>query len=93
MAHVGCRPGWRCRSTASPPSSTWWPTARAAPCSRATRSPRPSAYTAQAIGTPGAPPLRIALSLATSLQRPATPAQKAALALIRRTVPQVFGHG
>ena len=32
-------------------------------------SPRPSAYTAQQIGKP---PLRIRLSLATSLQRPAT---------------------
>lgn len=49
-------------------------------------SPRPSAYTAQQIGRP---PLRIALSLATSLQRPATPAQKATLELIRRIVPQV----
>lgn len=49
-------------------------------------SPRPSTYTAQQIGRP---PLRIALSLATSLQRPATPAQKATLELIRRIVPQV----
>jgi len=49
-------------------------------------SPRPSAYTAQQIGTP---PLRIALSLATSLQRPATPVQRAALDLIRGIVPGV----
>ncbi|CAN7609567.1 LysR family transcriptional regulator [Acidovorax sp. Leaf76] len=55
-------------------------------------SPRPSAYTAQVIGTPGKPPLRIALSLATSLQRPATQVQKAALELIQRTVPLVFEH-
>ena len=50
-------------------------------------SPRPSAYTAQAIGTP---PLRIALSLATSLQRPSTQVQKAALDLVRQTVATVF---
>ena len=50
-------------------------------------SPRPSAYVAQQIGTP---PLRIALSLATSLQRPATPVQKATLDLIRSIVPVVF---
>lgn len=47
-------------------------------------SPRPSAYTAQQIGVP---PLRIALSLATSLQRPATPVQKATLELIKQIVP------
>ena len=47
----------------------------------------PSAYTAQAIGTP---PLRIALSLATSLQRPSTQVQKAALDLVRRTAAAVF---
>jgi LysR family nitrogen assimilation transcriptional regulator len=47
-------------------------------------SPRPSAYTAQQIGVP---PLRIALSLATSLQRPTTPAQKATLELIQQIVP------
>jgi len=52
-------------------------------------SPRPSAYTAQTIGTP---PLRIALSLATSLQRPATQVQKAALELIQRTMPTVLEH-
>jgi LysR family nitrogen assimilation transcriptional regulator len=52
-------------------------------------SPRPSAYTAQQIGTPG---LRIRLSLATSLQRPATPVQKAALDLIRKTAPCVVPH-
>jgi len=45
------------------------------------------AYTAQAIGTP---PLRIALSLATSLQRPSTQVQKAALDLVRRTSVAVF---
>ena len=50
-------------------------------------SPRPSAYTAQAIGIP---PLRIALSLATSLQRPSTQVQKAALDLVRRTAAAVF---
>jgi LysR family nitrogen assimilation transcriptional regulator len=42
-------------------------------------SPKPSAFTAQQIGRP---PLRIRLSLATSLQRPATPVQKATLDLI-----------
>ena len=52
-------------------------------------TPRPSAYTVQQIGTP---PLRIRLSLATSLQRPATPVQKAALDLIRRTAPGVVAH-
>ncbi len=52
-------------------------------------SPRPSAYTAQRIGSP---PLRIALSLATSLQRPATPVQKAALELIREIAPRVVPH-
>jgi LysR family transcriptional regulator, nitrogen assimilation regulatory protein len=46
-------------------------------------SPRPSAYTAQKIGDP---PLRIELSLATSLQRPTTPVQKATLDLIRAAV-------
>lgn len=49
-------------------------------------SQRPSAYTAQQIGQP---PLRIALSLVTSLQRPTTPAQKATLDLIRKIVPEV----
>ena len=53
-------------------------------------SPRPSAYTAQQIG---APPLRIPLSLATSLQRPATPVQKSTLELIRRIVPDVVARG
>jgi LysR family nitrogen assimilation transcriptional regulator len=53
-------------------------------------SPRPSAYTAQQIGTP---PMRIALSLATSLQRPATPVQKATLDLIRKLVPGVMARG
>ena len=52
-------------------------------------TPRPSAYTAQQIGTP---PLRIRLSLATSLQRPATPVQKAALELIRKTAPSFVAH-
>jgi LysR family nitrogen assimilation transcriptional regulator len=47
-------------------------------------SPRPSAYTAQQIGSP---PLKIQLSLATSLQRPATPVQKAAFDLIRALAP------
>ncbi|MBE7368866.1 LysR substrate-binding domain-containing protein [Ramlibacter pallidus] len=53
-------------------------------------SPRPSAYTAQHIGTP---PLRIRLSLATSLQRPATPVQKATLELIRAKAPEVVARG
>ena len=52
-------------------------------------SPRPSAYSTQAIG---APPLRIRLSLATSLQRPATPVQKATLDLIRARAPGVVAH-
>src|SRR5207253_9076200 len=52
-------------------------------------SPRPSAYSAQQIGEPG---LRIALSLATSLQRPATPVQKATLELIRSIAPAVVAH-
>lgn len=52
-------------------------------------SPRPSAYSAQPIGDP---PLRIRLSLATSLQRPATPVQKAALDLIRVTAPGVVAR-
>jgi LysR family transcriptional regulator, nitrogen assimilation regulatory protein len=52
-------------------------------------SPRPSAYTARQIGTP---PLRIRLSLATSLQRPATPVQKATLDLIRAKAPSVVAH-
>lgn len=52
-------------------------------------SPRPWAYTAQVIGTP---PLRIGLSLATSLQRPSTQVQKAAFELIQRTMPKVLEH-
>ena len=52
-------------------------------------SPRPGAYTARPIGTP---PLRIRLSLATSLQRPATPVQKATLDLIRAKAPAVVAH-
>lgn len=52
-------------------------------------SPRPSAYSAQPIGDP---PLRIRLSLATSLQRPATPVQKAALDLVRATAPGVVAR-
>jgi LysR family nitrogen assimilation transcriptional regulator len=50
---------------------------------------RPWAYAVQAIGTP---PMSIALSLATSLQRPATPVQQAALELIRQTAPGVLAH-
>ena len=50
-------------------------------------SPVPSAYSAQVIG---APPLRIALSLATSLQRPATQVQKTTLDLVRLTVSEVL---
>jgi LysR family transcriptional regulator, nitrogen assimilation regulatory protein len=53
-------------------------------------SPRPSAYTAQPIGEP---PLRIPLALATSLQRPATPVQKAALELIQKLTPAVVARG
>ncbi len=52
-------------------------------------SPRPSAFTAQTIGSP---PLRIRLSLATSAQRPATPVQEATLELIRKTAPKVVPH-
>jgi LysR family transcriptional regulator, nitrogen assimilation regulatory protein len=52
-------------------------------------SPRPSAFTAQKIGTP---PLSIRLSLATSAQRPATPVQEATLQLIRQTAPRVVPH-
>jgi LysR family transcriptional regulator, nitrogen assimilation regulatory protein len=52
-------------------------------------SPRPSAYTVQLIGSP---PLSIALSLATSLQRPATQVQKEALSLILKTAPGVVAH-
>ncbi|HVZ44465.1 MAG TPA: LysR substrate-binding domain-containing protein [Ramlibacter sp.] len=52
-------------------------------------SPRPSAYTARRIGSP---PMKIQLSLATSLQRPATPVQKAALDLIRKISPKVVAH-
>jgi LysR family nitrogen assimilation transcriptional regulator len=52
-------------------------------------SPRPSAYTTQPIGRT---PLRIRLSLATSLQRPATPVQKATLDLIRAKAPAVVAH-
>jgi LysR family nitrogen assimilation transcriptional regulator len=52
-------------------------------------TPRPSAYTAQHIGSP---PLRIRLSLATSLQRPATPVQKATLELIRAKAPEVVAR-
>lgn len=52
-------------------------------------SSRPSAYIAQRIGSP---PLTIQLSVATSLQRPATPVQKAALDLIRRIAPDVVKH-
>ncbi len=50
---------------------------------------RPSAYTAQQIGDV---PLRIRLSLATSLQRPATLVQKATLDLIRSKAPAVVAH-
>jgi LysR family transcriptional regulator, nitrogen assimilation regulatory protein len=53
-------------------------------------TPRPSAYTVRPIGDP---PLRIQLSLVTSLQRPATPVQKAALSLIRETAPRVVPQG
>jgi len=52
-------------------------------------SSRPSAYTARQIGSP---PLRIRLSLATSLQRPATPVQKATLELIRARAPGVVAR-
>ena len=52
-------------------------------------TPRPSAYVTQPIGEP---PLKIRLSLATSLQRPATPVQKAALELIRKTAPDVVAR-
>ena len=50
-------------------------------------STRPSAFTAQRIGDP---PLRIRLSLATSLQRPATPAQQATGKLIREAIARAL---
>jgi LysR family nitrogen assimilation transcriptional regulator len=53
-------------------------------------SPRPSAYVTRQIGQP---PLRIRLSLATSLQRPATPVQKATLDLIRAKAPALVAAG
>jgi len=40
----------------------------------------------------GDPPLTIRLSLATSVQRPTTPVQKAALDLIRKTAPRVVAR-
>ena len=52
-------------------------------------TPRPSAYVAQQIGDP---PLRIPLLLATSLQRPVTPVQKATLELIRAKAPAFVAH-
>ncbi|MDB5899768.1 MAG: LysR family transcriptional regulator [Ramlibacter sp.] len=52
-------------------------------------SPRPSAFTAQQIGRPS---LRIRLSLVTSLQRPATPVQKATLDLIRAKAASVVAR-
>jgi LysR family nitrogen assimilation transcriptional regulator len=52
-------------------------------------SPRPSAFTAQQIGRPS---LRIRLSLVTSLQRPATPVQKATLDLIRTKAADVVAR-
>jgi LysR family nitrogen assimilation transcriptional regulator len=52
-------------------------------------TPRPSAYVAQQIGSPA---LRIPLMLATSLQRPVTPVQKATLELIRAKAPAVVAH-
>ena len=93
MAHIGCRPEVALEIDGV--SAILDLVADGAGCAILSRnallnSPRPSAYTAQAIGTPGKPPLRIALSLATSLQRPATQVQKAALELIQRTVPLVF---
>ena len=39
-----------------------------------------------------APPLRIRLSLATSLQRPATPVQKATLDLVRAILPSAYAR-
>ena len=41
---------------------------------------------------PDQPPLRITLSLATSLQRPVTPVQKATLDLIRSLAPRVVAQ-
>ena len=57
------------------------------PMPRVANSTRPSAFTAQRIGDP---PLRIRLSLATSLQRPATPAQQATGKLIRETIARAM---
>jgi LysR family transcriptional regulator, nitrogen assimilation regulatory protein len=52
-------------------------------------TPRPSAYVAQQIGSP---PMRIPLMLATSLQRPVTPVQKATLDLIRAQAQAFVAH-
>lgn len=52
-------------------------------------SPRPSAYVARHIGSPH---MKIQLFLATSLQRPQTPVQKAALELIRALAPGALRH-
>lgn len=90
MAAIGCRP--RVALEIDGVSAILDLVADGAGCAVLSRnavlnSPRPSAYTVQAIGSP---PLSIPLSLATSLQRPATPVQQAALALLRQTAPAVI---
>jgi LysR family nitrogen assimilation transcriptional regulator len=92
MASIGCRP--RVALEIDGVSAILDLVADGAGCAVLSRnavlnSPRPSAYTVQPIGTP---PLSIPLSLATSLQRPATTVQKAALELIQRTAPGVIAR-
>lgn len=92
MADIGCRPNVALEIDGV--SAILELVLDGAGCAILTRNalrhtPRPSAYVTQQIG---APPLKIRLSLATSLQRPATPVQKAALELIRRTAPGVVAH-
>jgi LysR family nitrogen assimilation transcriptional regulator len=87
MAHIGCRPNVALEIDGV--TAILDLVLDGAGCAILSRnallnSPRPSAYTAQQIGVP---PLRIALSLATSLQRPTTPVQKATLELIKQIVP------
>jgi len=92
MAGIGCRP--RVALEIDGVSAILDLVADGAGCAVLSRnavlnSPRPSAYTAQLIGSPA---LSIPLSLATSLQRPATQVQKEALALILKTAPGVVAH-
>ncbi len=92
MAGIGCRP--RVVLEIDGVSAILALVADGAGCAVLSRnavlhSPQPSAFTTQAIGSP---PMSIALSLATSLQRPTTQAQKEALALILKTAPGVVAH-